>query len=87
MRKSGSAPSSHKPQGEWNRVAELMMSHFEESGHPVFRCSSLLYRGTLKIKVGGKLSIHYNAEPQTEALLLRTIIAVNQLSVYEEVAK
>ena len=26
-----------KPQGEWDRVAELMMKKFGESGHPVFR--------------------------------------------------
>ena len=26
-----------RPQGEWDRVAELMMIKFGESGHPVFR--------------------------------------------------
>ena len=31
-----------KPQGEWDRVAELMMIKFSESGHPVFRATSLL---------------------------------------------
>ena len=29
-----------KPQGEWDRVAELMMIKFGESGHPVFRSTS-----------------------------------------------
>ena len=27
----------YKPQGEWDRVAELMMIKFSESGHPVFQ--------------------------------------------------
>ena len=50
-----------KPQGEWDRVAELMMIKFSESGHPVFRATSPLSRGTLKTKGGGKLSIHFCA--------------------------
>ena len=33
-----------RPQGEWDRVAELMMIKFGESGHPVFRASSPLSR-------------------------------------------
>ena len=43
-----------KPQGKCHRVAELMMIKFGESGHPVFRATSLLSRGTLKSKGGGK---------------------------------
>ena len=48
--------SSHesKQQREWERVAELMMIKFRESGHPVFRSTSPLSRGVLKSKVGGK---------------------------------
>ena len=38
-----------------DRVAELMMIKFSESGHPVFRAMSPLSRGTLKSKSGGKL--------------------------------
>ena len=37
-----------RPRGEWDRVAELMMIKFRESGHPVFRATSPLSRGTLK---------------------------------------
>ena len=33
-----------KPQGEWDRVAELMMIKFGESGHPFFRAMSPLSR-------------------------------------------
>ena len=54
-----------KPQGEWDRVAELMMIKFSESGHPVFRATSPLSRGTLKSKGGGKLSIHFCADEGT----------------------
>ena len=32
--------SEDSPQGEWDRVAELMMFKFGESGHPVFRATS-----------------------------------------------
>ena len=33
-----------RPRGEWDRVAELMMMKFGESGHPVFRATSPLSR-------------------------------------------
>ena len=33
---------NERPQREWDRVAELMMIKFGESGHPVFRVTSLL---------------------------------------------
>ena len=42
-------------ENEWDRVAELMMIKFSESGHPVFRATSPLSRGTLKSKGGGKI--------------------------------
>ena len=42
-----------------------MMIKFGESGHPVFRATSTLSRGTLKNKGGGKLSIHYCADGDT----------------------
>ena len=67
--------------GEWDRVAELMMIKFRESGHPVFRATSSLSRGTLKSKGGGKLSIHFCADGVTIESVFRTIISVNQLSI------
>ena len=33
-----------KPGGQWNKTAEVMMSNFAESGHPVFRATSALGR-------------------------------------------
>ena len=68
--------------GEWDGVAELMMIKFGESGHPVFRATSPLSRGTLKRKGGGKLSVHFCAEGHTIETVLRTTISVNQLSIY-----
>ena len=73
---------NERPQGEWDRVAELMMIKFRESGHPVFRATSPLARGTLKSKGGGKLSIHFCADGDTIETVFRTVISVNQLSIY-----
>ena len=61
------------PQGEWDKVAELMMIKFAESGHPVFRATSPLSRGTLKSNGGGKLSIHFCADQGTTETVFRTI--------------
>ena len=75
-----------KPQGDWNRVAEHMMIKFGESGHPVFRATSPLSRGELKSKGGGQLSIHFCADGDTIETVFRTIISVNQLSIYGAVS-
>ena len=76
--------STHKynPEGEWDRVAEQMMLTFAESKHPIFRSTSPLSRGVLKSKGGGKLSIHFCADEETVGTVFRTIISVNQLSIY-----
>ena len=63
------------------------MLTFAESGHPVFRATSPLSRGTLKSKGGGKLSIHYCAASGTIETVFRTIISVYQLSIYGAVAE
>ena len=57
--------SEDSPQGDWDKMAEKMMVTLAESGHPVFRSTSPLSRGVLKSKGGGKLSIHYCADPGT----------------------
>ena len=84
--KKWSSTHDSKPQGEWDRVAELMMIKFSESGHPVFRSTSPLSRGTLKSKRGGKLSVHFCADEVTIETVFRTIISVNQLSIYGAVS-
>ena len=61
------------------------MMKFSESGHTVFRAASPLSRGTLKSK-SGKLSIHCCADLGTIETVFRTIISVNQLSIYGAVS-
>ena len=78
--------NKERPGGKWDRVAELMMIKFGESGHPVFRATSPFSRGTLKSKGGGKLSIHFCADGDTIETVFRTIISVNQLSIYGAVS-
>ena len=63
------------------------MIKFRESGHPVFRATSPLSRGTLKSKEGGKLSIHFCADGDTIGTVFRTIISVNQLSIHGAVSE
>ena len=62
------------------------MLNCSESGHPVFRASSALERGPLRIKGKGKLSIHFCGDDKTVEVVLRTIISVVQLSIDGAVA-
>ena len=59
-----------------------MIIRFGESGHQVFRVTSPLFRGTLKSKGGGKFSKHFWVDGETIETAFRTIISVNQLSIY-----
>ena len=70
---------NESPGGEWDRVAELMMIKFGESTSP-------LSRGTLKSKGGGKLSTHFLCRWDTIETVFRTIISVDQLSIYGAVS-
>ena len=63
-----------------------MMLNFAESGHPIFRATIALERGELRSKEDGKKSVHINGSEETIKLSLRTIISVNQLSIYGAVA-
>ena len=63
------------------------MLEFGESRHPVFRATSPLSRGQLKSKGGGKLSIHYCADGDTNKTVFRTNVSVNQLSLYGAVTE
>ena len=78
--------SENSPQGAWDNIAEQMFLEFAESGHPVFRATTPLSRGTLKSKGRGKLSIHFAADQDTIDTIYRTILSVSQLSVYGAVA-
>ena len=79
--------SEDSPQGEWDKIAELMMLKFSECGHPVFRATSPMSRDQIKGKGHGKLSIHYSADLETIQTVFRTIASVNQLSLYGAVAE
>ena len=65
QRKSGTLFAKTVHKGERDRMAEKIMLTFAGSTHPVFRSPSPLPRGVLRIKGGGKLSIHYCADPGT----------------------
>ena len=87
IRKKWYSIREDSPQGEWDKMAEKVMVTLAESGHPFFRATSPLSRGKLKSKGHGKLSIHYCADPGTIETVFRTIISVNQLSIYGAVAE
>ena len=84
--KTGYSTHESKPKREWDRVAELMTMKFSDSGHPVFRSTSPMSRETLNSKGGGKLSIHFCADEGAIETVFRTIISVNQLSIYGAVS-
>ena len=62
------------------------MIKFRESGHPVFRATSPLSRGTLKSKGGRKLSTPFCADQGTIETVFRTNVSVYQLSIYGAVS-
>ena len=78
--------SENSPQGAWDNIAEQMLLEFAESGHPIFRATTPLSRGSLKSKGRGKLSIHFAADQDTIDTIYLIILSVNQLSVYGAVA-
>ena len=78
--------SENSTQGAWDNIAEQMLLEFVEIGHPIFRATTPLSRGSLKSKGRGKLSIHFVADQDTIDTIYRIILSVNQLSVYGTVA-
>ena len=84
--KKWSSIYNQKPQGDLDRVAELMMIKFRESGHPVCRATSPLSRAMLKSTGGGKLSSQFCADGDTIETVFRTIIYVCQLTIYRAVS-
>ena len=77
---------SDKPDGDWDTTAELMMLNFADSGHPVFRATSALERVELRSKGKGRKCGPFNGSVENIELILRTVISVNQLSIYGAVA-
>ena len=70
--------AENSPQGAWDHIADEMLLEFAESGHPIFRATTPLSRGTLKSKGRGKLSIHFAADVDTIDTIFRIIISANQ---------
>ena len=66
--------SENSPQGAWDNIAEQMLLEFAESGHPIFRATTPLFRGSLKSKGRGKLSIHFAADQDTIDTIYRIIL-------------
>ena len=63
-----------------------MMVNFSESGHAIFRASSVFERGEVRSNGRGKKSIHFNGSEENVELLHRTVLSANQLSVHGAVA-
>ena len=78
--------SENSPQGAWDNIAGQMLLEFAESGHPIFRATTPLSRGTLNSKRRGKLLIHFAADVDTIDTIFRMIFFVNQFSIYGAVA-
>ena len=74
---------TYKPEGQWNKTADVMLENFKESGHPIFRGISALNR---RERRGGRCRIHFTVESPNAQLLFRTIHSANQLSIYGAVA-
>ena len=83
VRKPNTSSGSEMPV----RTVSQKLVTLAESGHPVFRATSPLFRGVLESEGGGKLSIHYCADLETIETVFRTVISVNQLSIYGTVAE
>ena len=65
---SGTGRLTYKPNGYLDRTGEKIMLNVAESGHPVFRRTSPSASGSFQSKRAGKVSIHFNAEPQRAVL-------------------
>ena len=74
----------NSPQGAWDHIADEMLLEFAESGHPIFRATTLLSRCILKSKGHGKLSIHFTADYPTIETIFRTMVSANQLVFTEQ---
>ena len=75
-------PDTSKSGGEWDRVAEIRMINFSESGHRIFRATRALERWTLKSKWDGKLSFYFCGDCEIAEDISRTIVSIIQLSIY-----
>ena len=78
---------THKPDGQWDRVAEDMLLKYAQSGHLIFRATGAFERGDLKSVGNGKTTSHFCSGPENIDVVFRTVISVNQLSIYGTVSE
>ena len=71
--------SEYCPQGEWDKMAELMLLEFAESRHPIFRAPSPLSRGRPKSKGNGKLSMHCCADLETIETFAKSFLQISSV--------
>ena len=76
---------SHDQKRTWNFTVNKMVQRFEETGHPVFKSTSVLSRGILKQKKG-RCTIHFSGDSMNTELLFQTVHSVSQFSLYSAVA-
>ena len=87
QKRNGTKTCSDKLDGNWGRTAEMTKLQLTaESGHPIFRASSAYERGELGSKGHGKKSTQISDNEGNIEMLLRTVISVNQLSIYGALA-
>ena len=72
---------THKPEGKGNSTAKIMMQEFADGGHPVCRCPRPLSKGVLTGKEVADFPDTGTADLSTAEMLVRSIIAVNQLNL------
>ena len=84
--KKWNGTDAYQPNGAWDRIAEIMMVNFSESGHPISRATVALERGILKSKGGGQKSMHFCGDFDTVRVLFHTIVCSNRLSIYGAIA-
>ena len=75
-----------RPEGEWDRVAEVMMIKFGESGHPVFWATSSSFPRNVQKQRRWKIINTLLCQWWYDWTFFRTIISVNQLSIYGAVS-
>ena len=73
---------SDKPGGDWDKIAEIIMLNFAESGHSIFRATSALERVELRSNAKVKKSILFKGSEENIDLIWRTVISANHFSIY-----
>ena len=82
LNRSGTGPIRTSRMEKEIELQILMVHNFAESGPPALRGTRASERGNLESKGSGKTCIHFCGDDVNMDLLLRTVISVNQVSIY-----